>query len=389
MYKKYFGLKMSPFSIAPDPRFLYLSGQHREALAHVLHGIRSDGGFVLLTGEIGTGKTTTCRCIIQTLEKHIVVAFIIHPALSVAELLAAICDEFGIAYPKKTTRKDLVDRINDFLLDLHAKRKRAILIIDEAQNLSHDVLEQIRLLTNLETNERKLLQIVLIGQPELRDKLAGPELRQLDQRIVARCHLVALSKTDVFLYVNHRLRVAGGRSELFSKDALNSLYFYSSGIPRLINVICDRALLGAFVRQKQIVNRATLIQAANEVLGGRLPGTERRRKALMTAAVLICIWLGLMFYFFNGFESRETGRGPGLLRPLPAMPQAPRESLSGIEPTGPDMKQPIAVSDRLPPTPQPPETGISGPERNNPDGVQQGGQQQETEQQKPHESIQQ
>ena len=211
MYRKHFGMKRFPFSIAPDPRYLFMSEQHREALAHLLYGVRSEGGFVLLTGEVGTGKTTVCRRLIETLSKNIVVAFIIHPSLSVAELLATVCDEFGISYPKKTTIKDLVDRINAFLLDLNAKRKKAILIIDEAQNLSRDVLEQIRLLTNLETNDRKLLQIILIGQPELRDKLARPELRQLSQRIVARCHLEALSKADVIGYVNHRLAIANGR----------------------------------------------------------------------------------------------------------------------------------------------------------------------------------
>ncbi|MGP8088698.1 MAG: ExeA family protein, partial [Syntrophobacteraceae bacterium] len=240
-------MKRSPFSIAPDPRFLYLSEQYRDAIAHLIYGIRSDGGFVLMTGEIGTGKTTIVRRLLQTPHKNIVVAFIIHPALSVGQLLAAICDEFGLSYPRKTSIKELVGIINTFLLDLNARRKKAILIIDEAQNLGHNVLEQIRLLTNLETNERKLLQIILVGQPELRDKLARPELRQLAQRIVARCHLEALSKGDLFLYVNHRLEVAGGKTDLFSQEALNSLYVYSGGIPRLINVVCDRALLGAFV----------------------------------------------------------------------------------------------------------------------------------------------
>jgi len=342
MYRKYFGMKRSPFSIAPDPRFLYMSEQHREALAHVLYGIRSSGGFVLLTGEVGTGKTTIIRRALQTLHKNIVVAFIIHPALSVAELLAAICDEFGISYPKKTNIKNLVDRINAFLLDLNAKRKKGILIIDEAQNLSHDVLEQIRLLTNLETNERKLLQIILIGQPELRDKLARPELRQLAQRIVARCHLEALSKADVFLYVNHRLGVALGRSELFSKDALDSLYVYSGGIPRLINIICDRALLGAFVRQNEIVDRATLAKAAGEVLGHPLSGADRKWKAVLTAVILICTGLGLLCYFFNGFESQKTGHVPGLSKPLPAIPQPPEASLSETEPNNPDGVQPAA-----------------------------------------------
>jgi general secretion pathway protein A len=342
MYRKYFGMKRSPFSIAPDPRFLYVSGQHREALAHLLYGIRSDGGFVLLTGEVGTGKTTIVRRILQALHKDIVVAFIIHPMLSVPELLAAICDEFGISYPRKTNIKELVDRINAFLLDLNSKRKKAILIIDEAQNLSRDVLEQVRLLTNLETNERKLLQIILIGQPELRDKLARPELRQLAQRIVARCHLEALSKADLFRYVNHRLGVARAKSELFSQDALNSLYVCSGGIPRLINIICDRALLGAFVLQKEIVDKATLAKAAGEVLGEQLPGTGSKWKAVLTATILICTGLGLLYYFTYGFESQQTAHGPGLLKPLPAISQAPEASLAGTEPNNTDEVQPAA-----------------------------------------------
>ncbi len=182
---------------------------------------------------------------------------------------------------------------------MNARRKKAILIIDEAQNLGHNVLEQIRLLTNLETNERKLLQIILVGQPELRDKLARPELRQLAQRIVARCHLEALSKDDLFLYVNHRLKIAGGKTELFSQEALNRLYVYSGGIPRLINILCDRALLGTFVLQKEFVDRATLAKAAAEVLGPQLSTTGRRRKAVLTAVSLICAGLGLLYYFFK------------------------------------------------------------------------------------------
>jgi len=366
MYKKYFGMKRAPFSIAPDPRFLFMSEQHREALAHLLYGIRSDGGFVLLTGEVGTGKTTICRRILEMLTKNIIVAFIIHPTLSVPELLATVCDEFGISYPKKTSVKALVDLINAFLLDANARRKKAILIIDEAQNLSNEVLEQIRLLTNLETNERKLLQIILIGQPELRDKLARPELRQLAQRIVARCHLKALSRTEVISYVNHRLAVASGRktqgiedslpgqtaatettnkanavqttlaqqsaewvsrdpTELFSPGALNSLYLYTGGIPRLINLICDRALLGAFVMQKDVVDRATLRKAAGEVLGDNY-GNGRNWK--VAAAILICAWLGLLYHFSNGFEPLKTlvsgkiERVSGVSKPLPAMSQA-------------------------------------------------------------------
>lgn len=385
MYRKYFGMKRSPFSIAPDPRFLYVSEQHREALAHLLYGIRSDGGFVLLTGEVGTGKTTIVRRVLQALHKNIVVAFIIHPALSVAELLAAICDEFGISYPRKTNIKDLVDRINAFLLDLNAKRKKAILIIDEAQNLSGDVLEQIRLLTNLETNERKLLQIILIGQPELRDKLARPELRQLAQRIVARCHLEALSKADVFLYVNHRLGVARGKTGLFSQEAINSLYVYSGGIPRLINIICDRALLGAFVLQREIVDRAMLAKAAGEVLGYRSSGTGRRWKAVLTAVILVCTGLGLLYYFFNGFESQQTGHVPGLLKPLPAIPHSPEASQSVPEPDNPDLNRPVVVSNPLPAIPQTSEASLPGTEPNNTEGVQSAAQEQGTEPLKPHE----
>lgn len=354
MYRKHFGMKRTPFSIAPDPRYLYMSEQHREALAHLIYGIRSDGGFVLLTGEVGTGKTTTCRRLLDTLAKNIVAAFIIHPTYSVVELLAAVCDEFGISYPRKTSIKALVDRINVFLLELNARHKKAILIIDEAQNLSPEVLEEIRLLTNLETNERKLLQIILVGQPELRDKLARPELRQLAQRIVARCHLEALSKADVSLYVNHRLGVARGRSEIFSKDALDSLYVYSGGIPRLINIICDRALLGAFVRENAIVDRATLAKAAREALGDRLSGTDRRWKAVLTAVILICAGLGLLYYFFNGFESQGTGHAPVLSKPSPAIAQPSEASVSGTEPSNPDGIQPEA---------QQSETGAQKPQK--------------------------
>jgi len=209
MYRKYFGIRKAPFSIAPDPRYLFMSDQHREALGHLLYGIKSDGGFVLLTGEVGTGKTTICRRLLQQLPKSCIVAFIINPRLSVPELLAAICDEFRISYPKKASSiKTFVDKINAYLLEAHANRKKVILIIDEAQNLSDDVLEQIRLLTNLETDQRKLLQIILIGQPELRDRLRRPEMRQLAQRIVARCHLGPMSKNEVAPYGCHRLRGA-------------------------------------------------------------------------------------------------------------------------------------------------------------------------------------
>jgi general secretion pathway protein A len=268
MYKEYFGLKELPFSIAPDPRYLFMSHKHREALAHLIYGVSSDGGFVLLTGEVGTGKTTVCRCLLEQLPKNTDVAFVLNPKMSVEELLATFCDDLGITYPEgNTSIKVFVDRINSYLLDAHARDRKTVLIIEEAQNLATDVLEQLRLLTNLETNQRKLLQIVMVGQPELQDKLARPEMRQLAQRITARYHLGSLSREEVAEYVNHRLAVAGVRTKLFPPSTMDTLFRLSSGIPRLINVICDRALLGAYVQGKERVDKKTLATAAREVFG--------------------------------------------------------------------------------------------------------------------------
>ncbi|VAW35238.1 General secretion pathway protein A, partial [hydrothermal vent metagenome] len=267
MYRNYFGLRQKPFSIAPDPAFLYMSERHREALAHLLYGIRSDAGFVLLTGEVGTGKTTICRCLLEQMPESARVAYIINPRLSTLELLASICDEFGIAYPPgEASGKLLVDLINEYLLEAHAEGCKPVLIIDEAQNLSHDLLEQIRLLTNLETNEQKLLLIIMLGQPELRDKLLRPELRQMQQRITARYHLGPLSKSDTCAYVNHRLAVAGSRQRLFTPAALSRVFAFSGGVPRLINLLCDRSLLGAYSRGHAKANRAIVVRAAGELL---------------------------------------------------------------------------------------------------------------------------
>lgn len=268
MYKEYFGLKELPFSIAPDPRYLYMSRQHREALAHLIYGISTDGGFVLLTGEVGTGKTTVCRCLLDQVPEKTDIAFVLNPKLSVEELLATFCDELGIRYPAgNASVKVFVDGINTYLLDAHTRGRKTVLIIEEAQNLSTDVLEQLRLLTNLETHERKLLQIIMVGQPELQDKLAKPEMRQLAQRITARYHLGPLSKKEVAEYVSHRLAVAGVHGRLFPPAVLDRLFRLSRGIPRLINVICDRALLGAYVQGKERVDKSTLTRAAREVFG--------------------------------------------------------------------------------------------------------------------------
>jgi len=278
MYLEYFGLKEAPFSIAPDPRYLYMSEQHREALAHLVYGVNSDNGFILLTGEVGTGKTTVCRCLLDQMQEDCDTAFILNPKMTVEELLATICDELGISYPNgNISRKLFVDRINTYLLDANARGRRTILIIEEAQNLGLDVLEQVRLLTNLETNQRKLLQIIMIGQPELREILSRPELMQLSQRITARYHLCPLSKREVVTYVTHRLTVAGVIKKLFPPRTIDKLYRLSGGIPRLINIICDRALLGAYVQGKDIVDRSTIVKAAIEVSGKRREGDQSMR----------------------------------------------------------------------------------------------------------------
>ena len=293
MYKEYFGLKENPFSIAPDPRYFYMSKGHGEALAHLVYGINTDGGFILLTGEVGTGKTTVCRCLLDHLPENAEVAFILNPKLTVEELLATICDEFGISYPEgNTSNKVFVSAINDYLLNAHEKGKRAILIIEEAQHLSIDVLEQIRLLTNLETNQRKLLQIVLLGQPELRRLLVQPQLRQLNQRITVRYHLAPLLKEEIAAYVNHRLSVAGlVRGQLFSKKPLAELYRLTGGIPRLINIICDRALIGAFVQGKDCVDNKTLLTATREVSGKKSYWWFRRGISPAAAAVFFFLSL--------------------------------------------------------------------------------------------------
>ena len=285
MYKKYFGLSELPFTIAPDPRYLYLSAEHREALASLLYGIGCNGGFVLLTGEIGTGKTTVCRCLLEQIPAAAEIAFILNPKYSISELLEAICDELKIPYQHSEERiKGYIDALNAHLLESHARGVNTVLIIDEAQNLSLDALEQIRLLTNLETSSDKLLQIVLIGQPELLEKLSSRQLRQLNQRITARYHLHALSAPELREYVNHRLAVSGCEAPLFTAGALRALHRLTGGVPRMVNVICDRALLGAYVERRRLVvhvnGQALGTQSLTQTCGRlrlhhhHMPGTE-------------------------------------------------------------------------------------------------------------------
>ena len=288
MYQSYFGLTEAPFSIAPDPRYLYMSQRHQEALAHLLYGVGGNGGFVLLTGEVGTGKTTVCRCLLEQIPESCDVAYIFNPKLTVEELLSTICVEFGIVYPSgNTSIKVFVDCINSYLLDAHARSRHTVLIIDEAQNLSADVLEQMRLLTNLETNQRKLLQIILLGQPELAELLERPELRQLAQRIVARYHLEPLDKPEVAAYIRHRLEVSGTRQQLFPSGLLGKVHRLSGGVPRVINVLCDRALLGAYTQGKDRIDRATLAQAAREVF--HRPRPQYRNILLYSAGLILLV----------------------------------------------------------------------------------------------------
>jgi general secretion pathway protein A len=244
-----------------------MSQQHREALAHLLYGVGEGGGFVQLTGEVGTGKTTISRCLVEQLPDHVDIALILNPRVTALELVASLCDELRIQYSKETTSiKSLIDLLNAHLLSVHAKGRRTVLLIDEAQNLSVEVLEQVRLLTNLETTREKLLQIILIGQPELRELLARDELRQLSQRITARYHLDPINRSETAAYIRHRLQVCGNDDSVFDERAIDLIHKLSTGVPRLINVLCDRAMLGAFVESKQIVDAAIVRKAAREVL---------------------------------------------------------------------------------------------------------------------------
>ena len=299
MYSAYFGLTENPFSLTPDPRFLFMSQRHREALAHLLYGMGERGGFVLLTGEVGTGKTTLCRSLLEQVPEGVEVALVLNPKQTALELVASLCDELNVSYPPATeSLKVLIDLLNLHLLEIHAKGRRTVLIIDEAQNLSTDVLEQVRLLTNLETTTQKLLQILLIGQPELQTMMAQPELRQLGQRITARYHLPPLLLNETAAYIQHRLEVAGCKRNLFTKGTLHLVHRLSGGVPRLINTICDRALLGAYAKQRDRVNRRLARKAASEVMG---PGLLLRPRRLFgwAVALLVLLILGAGWQFLD------------------------------------------------------------------------------------------
>ncbi len=292
MYLKYFGLNEAPFSITPDPAFVFLSPRHRDALAHLLYGVGKggSGGFVQLTGEVGTGKTTLCRCLLEQVPDGTQIALLLNPLVTPLELLAAISEELEIDVTDSIdSTRLLVDGLNRYLLEAHARDERVVVVIDEAQNLSPEALEQVRLLTNLETSKEKLLQIVLLGQPELRELLQRSNLRQLAQRITARYHLSPLGPRDTHLYIAHRMQIAGAQRNPFRRSAMNALYRRSQGIPRLINIIADRSLVAAFVKERLDVTAAMVHQAANEVQLGESQVRRLRWPWLLAATAALVV----------------------------------------------------------------------------------------------------
>lgn len=312
MYNHFFQFKQAPFSIAPDPRFLFMSERHREALAHLLYGVGSGGGFVLLTGEIGAGKTTVCRCLLEQIPDNCRIAYIFNPKLSVIELLQSICDEFRVDCPvqdsDEVSAKRYVDALNAYLLRSHAEGNNNVLIIDEAQNLAADVLEQLRLLTNLETNERKLLQVILIGQPELRTMLARPELEQLAQRVIARYHLDALSQQETAGYIRYRMSIAGTPAvDPFPPSLMAKIFRLTRGVPRRINLLCDRALLGAYAASRTAVTPDIIDKAAKEIFGYssltaafRLPQRWHLIAAGTSATLIFAAAIAWSYHQFTG-----------------------------------------------------------------------------------------
>jgi general secretion pathway protein A len=326
MYEDFYRLKRKPFSIAPDPGFLFLSDRHREALAHLMYGLETEGGFVLVTGEVGTGKTTLIRSLIDRIPEGVDVAFILNPRVTAHELLQSLCEELGIGETPGEAHsvKHYVDRLTKHLLERHRRGRNTVMIIDEAQNLSPAVLEQIRLLTNLETNEQKLLRIILLGQPELAELLDRRDMRQLSQRITARYHLGALDPDETQAYLAHRLSLAGGNPNLFTRAASRRIHRLAGGIPRLINVIADRALLGAYVEGKQRVGAAIVARAGREVLGG---GRDRSRVWIF-ATLGVCALVGGAWAYLALPEPRldaphaQTEATPPPSVPTPSPPAA-------------------------------------------------------------------
>src|SRR6185437_6760942 len=349
MYLSFFGLNEKPFAITPDPRYLYLSERHAEALAHLLYGINESGGFIQLTGEVGTGKTTVVRTLLSRVPHHADVAVILNPRVTPVEFLLTICEELGIdiAGADRDSVKQMVDALNRRLLAAHAEGRRIIVFVDEAQNLSAEVLEQVRLLTNLETPTQKLLQIILIGQPELRELLDRTDLRQLAQRITGRYHLQPLSREETLGYVRHRLRVAGAAEDIFTPRALSEVHRLSAGIPRVINVTCDRALLGAYTQEAHKITAPLVRRAGGEVYGRRFvpPWVGWLAGTLVLAGIAGAVFGGWQLWQRQIAPLRASGTArlhvaaPAVT--APSLPQAPRAAATA--PAIPTTAQPSAA----------------------------------------------
>lgn len=352
MYEAYFGLSERPFSIAPDPHYLYMSEQHKEAMAHLRYGVAQGGGFILLTGEVGTGKTTLCRNLLNDLPEDVDIALILNADLQKDELLQTVCDELNIAYQQGDTQKALLDRLNQYLLDSFANDRKTVLIIDEAQLLAPEVLEQVRLLTNLETTKTKLLQIILIGQPELNELLKRRDLRQLAQRITARYHLRSIDKKNLTDYVTYRLKVAGCVQPLFTRQALSCIYKLTNGIPRLINVLCDHALLVAYANNSPLVNAKMVSQASVEMMLGEHPSIVQRMRGILASsrkwlapAVLASLLVAVVLWQWPNIQQWQQSYNESLASDQSDDTPAIREE--GSAATKPDVTQGSSSSESL------------------------------------------
>ena len=348
MYTSFFGLNEKPFSITPDPRYLFLSERHGEALAHLVYGVTESGGFIQLTGEVGTGKTTLVRSLLlNRMPDNADVAVVLNPQISVHEFLQTICEELHLDVPHvKYSIKALTDSLNKHLLEAHSEGRRTILVVDEAQNLSPAVLEQVRLLTNLETSKQKLLQIILIGQPELRELLARNDLRQLAQRITGRYHLEPLSRDESAQYIEHRLRVAGALGEVIDNGAKKEVFRLSQGVPRLINVICDRALLGAYSQESRIINKRIIKRAAAEVSGELEKSAAPRNAALAAAIVGIAVVLSSLWFVDRDpllVVAEEVPRATEIVVAEPISVAA----VAAVEPLQPSLAEQLAEAGEL------------------------------------------
>jgi general secretion pathway protein A len=361
MYCSFYGIAEKPFSITPDPKFLYLGKTHKEAFAHLLYGIRERGGFIVITGEIGAGKTTLCRGLLRHLDENTLVAFIFNPTLSALELLKSINEDFGIP-SQGTTKKELIDELNRFLLEKRREGKNTVLIIDEAQSLDGEVLEQIRLLSNLETETEKLLQIILIGQPEFRHILEEPRLLQLNQRVTVRYHLGALSQAETAEYIRHRLSVIDASDKiLFSPDALKRVWRHTRGVPRLINVLCDRALLAGYGQRIKNIDGPMVDRASREVTGRPAwavsPTVGRAVRRGLVPASLLGVFLVLLVIVLRDYLAEEPkARGEGAAAEQAAASDretAPEALVPGSGPPE-EAETPALLASKSPETASPP-----------------------------------